>query len=170
MNKNKKKELLQKALDAHHSGKLDVADEIYIMILENDKLDFDANHLHGAVLSQNKKYAEAIKFFAVAYENSKPTCELLNNYAIALRNLNAFTECEKMLKEAISLDQNFANSYLNLSNCYISQEKYIEAIDILERSINLNLNRTRCRSRYSVYFFLNYQNDFNKDDLIKSKR
>ena len=23
--------------------------------------------------------------------------------------------------------------------------------------------------RYSVYFFLNYQNDFNKDDLIKLK-
>ena len=76
-----KKELLQKAPEAHHTGKLDVADDIYIMILENDKLDFDANHLHGAVLSQNKKYAEAIKFFAVAYENSKPTCELLNNDA-----------------------------------------------------------------------------------------
>ena len=169
MKKNEKKELLQKALDAHHSGKLDVADEIYIMILENDKLDFDANHLHGAVLSQNKKYAEAIKFFAVAYENSKPTCELLNNYAIALRNLRAFTECEKMLKEAISLDQNFANSYLNLSNCYISQEKYIEAIDILERSINLNLNRTRCRLDIVSILFLNYQNDFNKDYLIKLK-
>ena len=79
----------------HHSGKLDVADEIYIMILENDKLDFDANHLHGAILSQNKKYAEAIKFFAVAYENSKPTCELLNNYAIALRNLKLLQNVKK---------------------------------------------------------------------------
>ena len=37
-------------------------------ILEKDKLDYDANHLHGTILSQNKKYAEAIKFFAVAYE------------------------------------------------------------------------------------------------------
>ena len=90
------------------AGKLDVADEIYIMILEKDKLDFDANHLHGAILSQNKKYAKAINFFSIAYE-SGPTCELLNNYAIALRNLNAFSECEKMLKESISLDQNFAN-------------------------------------------------------------
>ena len=169
MKKNEKKELLKKALDAHHSGKLDVADAIYIMILESDKLDFDANHLHGTVLSQNKKYAEAIKFFAVAYENSKPTCELLNNYAIALRNLRAFTECEKMLKEAISIDHNFANSYLNLSNCYISQEKYIEAIDILEKSINLNLNRTRCLLDIVSILFLNYQNDFNKDDLIKLK-
>ena len=169
MKKNEKKELLQKALDAHHSGKLDVADEIYIMILECDKLDFDANHLHGAVLSQNKKYAEAIKFFAVAYEHSKPTCELLNNYAVALRNLRAFTECEKMLREAISLDQNFANSYLNLSNCYISQEKYFEAINVLERSINLNLNTTRCRLDIVSILFLNYNNDSNKDDLIKLK-
>ena len=169
MKKKEKKELLQKALEAHHTGKLDVADDIYIMILENDKLDFDANHLHGAVLSQNKKYAEAIKFFAVAYENSKPTCELLNNYAVALRNLRAFTECEKMLKESISLDQNFANSYLNLSNCYISQEKYIEAISILKRSINLNLNTTRCRLDIVSILFLNHQNDFNEDHLIKLK-
>ena len=169
MKKNEKKELLQKALDAHHSGKLDIADEIYITILESDKLDFDANHLHGAVLSQNKKYAEAIKYFATAYENSKPTCELLNNYAIALRNLRAFSECEKMLKEAISLDQNFANSYVNLSNCFISQEKYTEAIDILERSINLNLNRTRSRLDIVSILFLKYQNDFNKDYLIKLK-
>ena len=74
-----------------------------------------------------------------------------------------------MLKEAISLDHNFANSYLNLSNCYISQEKYIAAIDILEKSINLNLNRTRCRVDIVSILFLNYQNDFDKDDLIKLK-
>ena len=169
MKRNEKKELLQKALHAHHSGNLDVADEIYMMIIEDDELDFDANHLHGAVLSQNKKYAEAIKYFSVAYENSKPSCELLNNYAIALRNLRAFTECEKMLRDAIKLDEKFANSYLNLSNCYISQEKYIEAIDILERSINLGLNEIKCRLDIVSILFLNYQNNPDENDLVKLK-
>ncbi len=65
------------------------------MILENDKLDFDANHLHGTVLSQNKKYAEAIKFFSIAYESKQVTCELLNNYAIALRNLKLSLNVKK---------------------------------------------------------------------------
>ena len=57
------------------------------------------------------------------------TCELLNNYAIALRNLRAYTECEKMLLEAIDLNKNFPNSYINLSNCYMSQNRYREAIN-----------------------------------------
>ena len=115
-------------------------------ILEIDKNDFDANHLHATVLSQKERYSESIKFFATAYDSSNPTCELLNNYAISLRNLRAYSECEKLLTEAIQLDENFAGSYRNLSNCYLSQNKYDDAINILDKSIKLNLNSLDCRS------------------------
>ena len=54
-----------------------------------------------------KKYAQSINFFSIAYEHQTPTCELLNNYAIALRNLRAYTECENMLLQAIDLDKIF---------------------------------------------------------------
>ena len=117
MKQEKKKQLLKKALEYHHRGDLNSADDIYLEILKHDKDDFDANHLHATILSQNKKYSQSINFFSIAYECQTPTCELLNNYAIALRNLRAYTECEKMLLEAINLDKNFPNSYTNLSNC-----------------------------------------------------
>ena len=87
MNINKKKELLTKALREHHAGNLETADKLYTKILEKDPKDYDANHLHGTILSQNKQYARAINFFSIAYESGQVTCELLNNYAIALRNL-----------------------------------------------------------------------------------
>ena len=140
MKQEKKKQLLKKALEYHHSGDLNSADDIYLEILKNDRNDFDANHLHATILSQNKKYAESINFFSIAYEHQNLTCELLNNYAIALRNLRAYTECENMLFQAIELDKYFPNSYINLSNCYMSQSRYKDAINILEKSIELDLN------------------------------
>ena len=51
-----------------------------------------------------------------------------------------------MLLEAIDLDKNFPNSYINLSNCYVSQNKYKEAINILEKSIELDLNIQKSHS------------------------
>ena len=109
MKQEKKKQLLKKALEYHHVGDLNSADDIYLEILKNDKNDFDANHLHATILSQNKKYSQSINFFSIAYEGHTPTCELLNNYAIALRNLRAYTECESMLLQAIDLDKDFSN-------------------------------------------------------------
>ena len=129
---------------------------LYLEIIENDKGDFDANHLHGTVLSQREKFSEAITFFSIAYESSSPTPELLNNYAIALRNVRAYSECEKMLIEALELDPKFPNSYLNLSNCYKSQKKLYEALFILEASVD-NLNIPRCRKEIVSTLFAIYK-------------
>ncbi len=167
MKQEKKKRLLKKALEYHHVGDLSSADDIYLEILKNDKNDFDANHLHATILSQNKKYAESINFFSIAYEYQTPTCELLNNYAIALRNLKAYTECENMLLQAIDLDKNFPNTYLNLSNCYLSQSRYKDAINILEKSIELDLNTQK--SHYEIVNIL-YINSLKEDDVCNHEK
>ena len=170
MKQEKKKQLLKKALEYHHGGDLHSADDIYLEILKHDENDFDANHLHATILSQNKKYAESINFFAIAYEHQTPTCELLNNYAIALRNLRAYTECENMLLEAIDLDENFPNSYINLSNCYMSQNKCNEAINILEKSIELDLNTQKSHSDIVSILYMNSpkrDDEHNHEKLIK---
>ena len=69
-----------------------MADDLYQKILSIDKYNFDANHLHGTFYLK-KKYSQKQLNFSIAYEESTPTCELLNNYAIALRNLRAYSEC-----------------------------------------------------------------------------
>ena len=161
MKQEKKKQLLKKALEYHHIGDLSSADDIYLEILKHDKNDFDANHLHGTILSQNQKYSEAINYFSTAYDKSNHTCELLNNYAIALRNLRAYSECEKMLKEAIKLDKYFPNSYINLSNCYLSQKKYDAAMTVLKTSIELDLNVEQ--SRHDLVNILFYYSHVSKE-------
>ena len=170
MKQEKKKQLLKKALEYHHVGDLNSADDIYLEILKNDKNDFDANHLHATILSQNKKYSQSVNFFSIAYELQTPTCELLNNYAIALRNLRAYTECESMLLQAIDLDKDFSNSYRNLSNCYLSQKRYKDAINILEKSIELGLDTQKSHSEIVNILYLNSSekgNYNNHEKLIK---
>ena len=169
MNKEEKKKLLQKALDYHHNGRLNLADDIYKKILSADQSDFDANHLHATILSQNHEYAKAIKYFSQAYEHQTPTCELLNNYAIALRNLRAYSECESMLIEAMNLDKYFAKSYINLSNCFISQNKYDQAIDILRRSIKLNLNQIKSHQSIVKILFSKLTKEFDHHILYELK-
>jgi tetratricopeptide (TPR) repeat protein len=127
MNKFNLNKLLNKALDCHKEGNLDKADKIYLKILEKSPNDFDSNHLHGVVLSQKKNYKSSIKYYKKAFSSNPYNCELLNNYAISLRNTNEYEHCEEILKKAISYENKFIKSYLNLSNCYLDQEKYNEA-------------------------------------------
>ena len=170
MNNIKKKELLKLALSEHRSGNLDSADKIYLDILKEDDNDFDANHLHGTILSQNKKYAESIAFFSRAYESSQPTCELLNNYAIALRNVHAYSECERMLQEALTLDNEFPNTYLNLSNCYLSQSRYDDAVKVLTKSIKSGMNILRCQTEIVAIHFTSLNEEFSDITLSKLKK
>ena len=161
MNNQSKKNQLLRALKMHQMGNIDAADEIYTEVLQNDELNFDANHLHGLVLSQKKEYSSSIKYYEKAYLINKKNIELLNNYAISLRNIRSFEKSEDLLKEAINIDSSFIKSYLNLSNCYQSQNKLEEGLEIIQearikkipecdnlikREINLHLeiyNKTR---------------------------
>ena len=117
----------------HQMGDVDAADKIYLQVLKNDESNFDANHLHGLVLSQKRKYSESIKFFERSYSINTENVELLNNYAISLRNLRDFKKCEDLLLNAIRIDTFFLKSYINLSNCYQSQDKFKEGLEIIQK-------------------------------------
>ena len=135
-NQNTKNQLLR-ALKMHQTGKIDQADQIYIEVLQNDESNFDANHLHGLVLSQKNEHCASIKYYEKAYAINKKNIELLNNYAISLRNTHSFEKSKDLLKEAINIDPSFIKSYLNLSNCYQSQDKLSQGLEIIEKARTL---------------------------------
>tara|TARA_Y200000002_G_scaffold353892_1_gene333727 strand:- start:628 stop:2160 length:1533 start_codon:yes stop_codon:yes gene_type:complete len=134
MNNESIKNQLLRALKIHQTGNIDAADQVYIEILQIDDSNFDANHLHGLVLSQKGKYSESLKYYEKAYSVSKENVELLNNYAISLRNMRSFEKSKDLLKDAIKINSSFINSYLNLSNCYRSQGKFIEGLEIIQEA------------------------------------
>tara|TARA_B100000900_G_scaffold408410_1_gene422634 strand:- start:934 stop:2463 length:1530 start_codon:yes stop_codon:yes gene_type:complete len=165
-----KKELLKKALTHHKNGEIDAADKIYITILESDSFNFDANHLHALVLSQKKNYIKAIEFFSKAYSQGPATCELLNNFAIAYRNLKAYRECEKLLLEALTLDKKFINTYKNLSNCFLSQKKYDDALEVLETAYCLDKDSTKIICKIIEILFTKIGNKNNSEYIKKYEK
>ena len=78
-------QLLNSALRLHNDGNLDAADQIYESILEKDKKNFDANHLHGLILSQKQKHEEALPFLKLAVEQKQNDFHAINNLGIAIR-------------------------------------------------------------------------------------
>ena len=156
MSKLNIKNQLNNALKDHYDGNIDAADKVYLQILEHDKYNFDANHLHGLVLSQKKEFSKSINFYREAFSKNSKNIELLNNYSISLRNISNFKKCEDLLKSAIMYDPSYSKSYLNLSNCYEDQEKYEQAIDILNKgrliaSESLDFNKKEINILVKIY-------------------
>ncbi|MBS83457.1 MAG: hypothetical protein CMD65_04900 [Gammaproteobacteria bacterium] len=129
--------LLNTALQLHHRGKLDEADKIYQLILKSDQNNFDANHLHGLILSQNKKYKDSLKYFEKAIKLNN-NFEINNNIGIAYKNLKNFKMAEKFFMSAIELDKNNYKSYFNCANLYQDNLEYEKAINFYEKSIEYN--------------------------------
>ena len=157
--------LLTKALDCHKKGSISEADKIYLKILTEYPNDFDSNHLHGVVLSQKKNYKSSIKYYEKAFSIKPKNCELLNNYAISLRNINDYEQCEIMLKKAISHEKSFTKSYLNLSNCYLAQEKYHEALKVLKDGKKLDKENIRFDQNIIGIYLQIYNKDKKSSDL-----
>ena len=87
MTSKNKNTILNEALKYHHEGKLTEADNLYLKVLSLDKNDFNANHLHGCILSQRNDYEDAIKFITRAVEVIPSNYEANNNLGIAYKNL-----------------------------------------------------------------------------------
>ncbi len=167
MNRQDKQRLLHQALDMHRAGNISEADKIYLSILKNDENDFDANHLHGLVLGQRKFHQQAIVYYDRAYSQIKNNIELLNNYAISLRKLFNYQKCEELLLEAIGIDNTYENSYINLSNCYATQGKYNESIEVLNNLRERGHNSNDITKRLINLYTSKYIQKKNKSDLNK---
>jgi tetratricopeptide (TPR) repeat protein len=119
------------------------------------------------VLSQKKNYKSSIKYYKKAFSSNPYNCELLNNYAISLRNTNDYEYCEEMLKKAISYENKFIKSYLNLSNCYLDQEKYNEALEVLQDGKKYDKDNIRFDQNIISIYLQVYNKDKNPSDLRK---
>ena len=69
-----------------------------------------------------------------------------------------------MLKQVIKLNKHFASSYVNLSNCFLSQKKYDDALAVLHKSLELNLNVTDSQLGIIniLFYYANVTEEFSK--------
>ena len=169
MNQITTHELLNRALALHHQRKFKEADAIYLMVIENDDNNFQANHLHGCILSQELKHDQAIPYFLKAINVNPNNYEVNNNLAIAYKNLKNNTESEKYFNKAISIDNKNYKAFFNCANLYIDSLRYSDALEYLEIASNVNASFAEAPQRIGEVYQYMFQNDRNIEHLEKSK-
>ena len=156
--------LLNQALNLHHHGKLEKADDIYRLILDKDENNFSANHLHGCILSQNLKYKYAVSYLKKACDIDPNNYEVNNNLGIVYKNLKDLKNSEQCFKKAMLLNRNEYKAYFNCANLYIDHEMYHESIDLLKHTLSCNQSFSDADHRIGEV----YQYIFQEDRKIKN--
>ena len=161
-------ELLIQALNLHHDGKLELADDIYLSILNKDKNNFSANHLHGCILSQNLKYKDALLYLKKACDIDPNNYEANNNLGIVYKNLKDLKNSEQSFKKAMLLNSNEYKAYFNCANLYIDHEKYHESVVLLKKTLSLNESFCDADHRIGEVYQYIFQEDRKIENLETS--
>jgi tetratricopeptide (TPR) repeat protein len=169
MNQINTNELLNRALALHHQRKFEEADAIYLMVIENDDANFQANHLHGCILAQKLQHKEAISYFLKAIRVNSDNYEVNNNLGISYKSLNNQTASEKYFNKAISIDNKNYKAFFNCANLYIDNSRYLDALEYLEIASNVNTLFAEAPQRIGEVYQYMFQDDRNIEHLEKSK-
>lgn len=95
-------------------------------VLEIDPLDVGANINIGQILSQQRKYEEAIKHFQTAYGAESYNTTAIYNLATSLQRTGRRERASELLSQFQALRESSAGTSLGLN--YLEQGRYAEAI------------------------------------------
>jgi len=73
-------------------------------------------------------------------ESKDKNAETYNLWGNILRDLGQKEEAKAKYQQAMTLDKNFVTAYLNLATLYQEEEKYDEALDVINEGLKYNPN------------------------------
>jgi len=91
----------------------------------------------------NKNYERTISVYNDILKENSNFVPALNNIAQAYEYLNNLEEAEKNYKKCVSLKPNEIIFMNNLSNVYMKQNDYNQALPLLEKSFEKNQNQIK---------------------------
>jgi len=149
---------LKQALYFHQQNKFKEAENIYLKILNENKNNFDALQLIGALYLQVNNLEKSEKYLLKSYQVNSKNQNILNNLGILYKIKKNFSKSEFYLKRNIKIN-NFFDSKINLGNIYILTKKYNEALKyFLEIQSNSNDIRVLNGLGWSYYLNGDYSN------------
>lgn len=167
MNHQEKNKILNQALSHHHKGEFDQADSLYLKVLSIDSEDFNANHLHGCILSQKREYKDAIRFLIKSVELNSNNYEANNNLAIALKNEKDFDRAQLYFNAAIKIDPKDYRAHHNMGNLFVEINDYQKALQSFTNALDCDGNFLDSRKRMGEVYQWMYQEN---DDQIYLKK
>jgi len=120
---------LQKAVDLHQHGQLDLAETIYLDILKKQPKHFDANHLLGVLALQKGRTEDALRLLKKALTLNAFDAPAHNNCGNAFLTLKQFDNALTHYNRAISLKSDYADAYFNRGNVLLELKRLDDALE-----------------------------------------
>src|SRR5574344_170129 len=111
------------------------------------------NLINDAVKFFNEKnYKEALKLFLELEKNEKDP-NILNNIGLCYSNLSDYENAKKYFEEALQINDELFQTYVNLSDVYFSTKQIEKAIKLLEygcAKLDKNITLKHCLARFYI--------------------
>jgi predicted O-linked N-acetylglucosamine transferase (SPINDLY family) len=130
--------LLEQGIFLHKNNSLDKAKKIYKEIIEIEKKNFQAIHLLGVIICQQKDYNQGIQLIEKSLQINNKNYSALNNLGNIFLELKKYPEAIEKYKRALHLNENYTAAIYNLGNAYKSISKYRIALEYYYKAIVSN--------------------------------
>ena len=118
------------------------ADSLYRRSLQVNPSSDSSWHNFGSNLNSLNRHSEAIYPLKTSLKLDPLNPEVWCNLGLAYYGVDAFAKAEHIFRHTIALDSRHSPGYQNLGNTLINVLRAEEAIEILEKGLELNPNST----------------------------
>ena len=133
---NRQIEILKAAVTLHQQGNLSEARNLYKIILDEDRNNFDALHFYGLTSFQLGDLDRAISSLSQAVHINSGSAPLLMNYGVALQQAKRYTEALQSYNDAIAINSDYADALYNRANLFYEMRRFDEALLSYDQAIS----------------------------------
>jgi len=130
--------LFAQATQAHSANDLDVAEYLYLKILNKYPKESKTLFLIGTLYIQKKIYTQAIKFLLDALNVDSKNDHILMNLGVAYKESHNYKESEKSFTRSLNLNPHNTDTLNNLGSLYLNQREYELAIKYFNQAMAIN--------------------------------
>ena len=137
---------LQQAIEHHQSGRLQEAEKIYRLILENEPDHADANHLLGVLAYQVGQYdiANSLISKALEIDSRQPLFHL--NLGNVLQDQRRADEAVTSYRKALAINPDFPEAHNNMGNALSTLGRADEAITCFSKALEIRPDYTQAHN------------------------
>ena len=111
--------------------------------------DFNFNYLQGFVARNQGLYDKALAAFEKADKISPNNPDVIAGLSFIAFQRGELEKAERLLRRTLQLDAKNFSAHYDLGRLLVSQQKYAEALPILERGVDIN--KTDPSIRYQLF-------------------
>jgi len=130
-------QILQRAVEAHQTGRIEEAKQLYDQVLIQNSKEPNALHLRGVVALQENELNTAIALIQRAIEFCKGDAGFFNNLGTAFLRNHQEIQAIESFKNALLLNENDLNLLLNLAQAFRQKGDVSKAIEVAKHACHV---------------------------------